>query len=92
MTSRQNRRQKTHAGHKSEAKRPTFRETALPELLKAKDLEMLLKIDVKTIYSYVQRGLIPYVKIQRNVRFMKEEVLAWIEMHSFRPRSMNGKN
>ncbi len=92
MPSRQNRQQNTHAGHRSGAKRPLLREATLPELLKAKDLEMLLKIDLKTIYSYVQRGLIPYVKIQRNVRFVKEEVLAWIEMQSFRPRSMNGKN
>lgn len=42
-----------------------------PELLTARDLEALLKIDVKTIYSYAQRGLIPYVKIQSNVRFPK---------------------
>ena len=34
------------------------------EMLTAADLEALLKIDVKTVYRYVQRGLIPYVKIQ----------------------------
>jgi hypothetical protein len=45
-----------------------------------------LKIDVKTIYSYVQCGLIPYVKIQSNVRFSKFEILNWIEDHSRRPR------
>lgn len=28
----------------------------LPDLLTAKDLERLLKIDVKTIYSYAQKG------------------------------------
>jgi hypothetical protein len=43
----------------------------MPEFLTAKDLEAVLKIDAKTIYSYVQRGLIPYVKIQSNVRFSK---------------------
>jgi predicted site-specific integrase-resolvase len=41
----------------------------MPEFLTAKDLEAVLKIDAKTIYSYVRRGLIPYVRIQRNVRF-----------------------
>src|SRR6202035_1338382 len=30
------------------------------ELLTAKEVEELLRIDVKTIYGYVQRGLIPY--------------------------------
>jgi len=52
----------------------------------ARDLEAMLKIDVKTIYSYVQRGLIPYVKIQSNVRFPKQEILNWIEQQSHRPR------
>lgn len=57
----------------------------MPEFLTAKDLEAVLKIDAKTIYSYVQRGLIPYVKIQSNVRFSKREILDWIEKHSYRP-------
>jgi len=58
---------------------------AAPELLTAKELEAMLKINVKTIYSYVQRGLIPYVKIQSNVRFPKQAILHWIEEQSFRP-------
>ena len=66
----------------------------MPELLTARELEALLKIDVKTIYSYVQRGLIPYVKIQSNVRFVKEQIQEWIEQQNYRPRSMdrNGRN
>ncbi len=66
----------------------------IPELLTAKELEALLKIDVKTIYSYVQRVIIPYVKIQSNVRFVKEQILEWIEQQNYRPRSMdrNGRN
>src|SRR5205814_7877349 len=40
-------------------------------LLTAKELEEMLRIDVKTIYSYAQRGLIPYVKIQSNLRFVR---------------------
>lgn len=51
------------------------------ELLTAKEVEELLRIDVKTIYSYVQRGLIPYVRIQSNLRFVKSEVLAWVAEH-----------
>ncbi len=58
----------------------------LPEMLTAKELESLLKIDVKTIYGYVQRGLIPYVRIQSNVRFRRGEILDWIERHSYCPR------
>lgn len=57
----------------------------LPEILTAKDLEKFLRIDVKTIYSYVQRGLIPYVRIESNVRFPKREILAWLEKKHYRP-------
>ena len=55
------------------------------EMLTAKELEQLLKISVKTIYRYVQRGLIPYVRIQSNVRFPKREILEWINRQSYRP-------
>jgi predicted DNA-binding transcriptional regulator AlpA len=60
-----------------------------PEMLTARELEAMLKIDVKTIYGYVQRGLIPYVRIQSNLRFSKPEILAWIEGQSHRPRLTN---
>ena len=71
---------------------PTERHSSsrhIPELLTAKELEAILKIDVKTIYSYVQRGLIPYVKIQSNVRFVKEQILEWIEQQNYRPRGQD---
>jgi len=61
-----------------------------PELLTARELEAMLRINVKTIYSYVQRGLIPYVKIQSNVRFPRQAILHWIEEQSYRPRAMHG--
>jgi predicted DNA-binding transcriptional regulator AlpA len=50
-------------------------------LLTAKEVEALLRIDVKTIYNYVQRGLIPYVRIQSNLRFVRSDVLAWVAEH-----------
>jgi predicted DNA-binding transcriptional regulator AlpA len=51
----------------------------------AKDLEAFLQIDVKTIYAYMQRGQIPYVRIHSNVRFLKREILAWLEERRYRP-------
>jgi predicted DNA-binding transcriptional regulator AlpA len=51
------------------------------ELLTAKEVEALLQIDVKTIYSYAQRGMIPYVRIQSNLRFLRSEILAWVAEH-----------
>ena len=64
----------------------------LPELLTAKELEALLRIDVKTIYGYVQRGLIPYVRIQTNLRFRKQEVLEWLARQSYPPRPAGNGN
>ncbi len=51
------------------------------EVLTAKEVEALLRIDVKTIYRYVQRGMIPYVRVQSNLRFIKSEVLTWFAAH-----------
>lgn len=59
----------------------------LPDMLTAKELEKILKIDVKTIYSYVQRGLIPYVRIQWNVRFLRGQILEWIADQNYLPHS-----
>lgn len=58
----------------------------LPEFLTAKELEAFLRIDVKTIYGYARRGLIPYVRIQTNLRFPKQEVLNWLARQSYPPQ------
>jgi excisionase family DNA binding protein len=62
---------------------------ALPEILTAEDLEAFLRIDVKTIYSYVQRGIIPHMRIESNVRFSKHQVMRWLEERTFQPRPVN---
>ena len=56
-------------------------------MLNVRDLEAFLKIDQKTIYRYVALGLIPYVRIQSNIRFVKEQIERWIEEQSYRPRN-----
>lgn len=61
----------------------------VPELMTATELGALLKINVKTIYNYVRRGLIPYVKIQSNVRFPKQAILHWVEEQSYRPDTVH---
>ena len=56
----------------------------------AKELAAMLQMSVKTIYRYVELGLIPYVKIQSNIRFPEEPILAWIEEHYYNPCLVNG--
>ncbi len=62
------------------------------DFLTARELEALLKIDRKTIYGYVQQGLIPYVRIQSNIRFRRAEIDDWIEKKSYRPRLMSRRS
>ena len=38
-------------------------------LLTAKELASMLAISPKTIYSYVERNMIPYYRIEANIRF-----------------------
>jgi excisionase family DNA binding protein len=61
------------------------------ELMTAKEVEELLRIDVKTIYSYVKRGLLPYVKIQSNVRFLRHAILQWMEERQYKPGSRGSR-
>lgn len=50
------------------------------ELLTAKEVKELLRIDVKTIYSYVERGLMPYVRISQT--FVSSGRRYWLGLQS----------
>src|ERR1017187_4718623 len=58
-------------------------------LLTAKQLADILAISPKTLYNYVTRGMIPYFKIESNVRFRAREVAEWLRQHSGRPRVLS---
>jgi len=75
-----------------EAKSTTPSATIDPnELMTAKEVEELLRIDVKTVYSYVKRGLLPYVKMQSNVRFVRSAILQWMEERQYKPGTRGGR-
>jgi hypothetical protein len=65
---------------------PTRSDSEL-EMFTARDLERLLKIDVRTICGYVNRRVIPYVKIESNVWFPKRRIFDWVEQHTYLPKS-----
>jgi excisionase family DNA binding protein len=54
-------------------------------LLTVRELASLLSIAEKTIYGYVSRGLIPYVKIQSNLRFRPRAIAKWLATREFEP-------
>jgi len=47
-------------------------------LLTAKEVAGMLSISPKTIYSYVERDMIPYYKIEANIRFRARDVAKWL--------------
>jgi excisionase family DNA binding protein len=47
-------------------------------LLTAKELAGMLAISPKTIYSYVERNMIPYYRIEANVRFRASDIAKWL--------------
>ena len=48
------------------------------KLLTAQELSGIVNIKPKTIYSYVEHGLIPHYKIESNVRFRGREIADWL--------------
>ena len=50
----------------------------LGKLLTVKELARILAISEKTIYGYVSRNMIPYLKIQSSVRFRPKHIAQWL--------------
>jgi len=46
--------------------------------LKLKDVADMLKVSEKTVYRWVNDSLIPYYRINRQYRFNREELKAWL--------------
>jgi excisionase family DNA binding protein len=60
------------------------------KLLTIQELAELLNAKVTTIYSWVNRGNVPYLKFNGLVRFDQTEIQAWIE-ESRRPHNVTTK-
>ena len=53
------------------------------KLLTVKELAGILSLSQKTIYSYVARNMIPYIKIQSSVRFRPKHIASWLSQRDF---------
>ena len=56
------------------------------KLIKAEEAAELLGVAKPTIYSWVRRGVIPYVQIERCVRFDPKELEEWVGERRIPPR------
>ena len=50
------------------------------QLLTIKQLSERLNFKIKTIYDWVHRERIPYLKIEGSLRFDYDEVLRWLKI------------
>ena len=51
----------------------------LPIFLTVKELAQMLRVKVRTVYSWVEGGLIPYHKPGRITIFRLDEINEWLE-------------
>lgn len=50
------------------------------DMLTVKDIQKIFKLrNIATVYRWVDRGMIPYVRIGRNIRFNKDDIDKWLE-------------
>lgn len=63
----------------------------MEKLLSAKQVSELLEVSQATVYDWVSRGRIPYVKLGRLIRFKKTEIFHWVETHTIRPKEASAK-
>lgn len=59
----------------------------MEKLLTAKQVSELLEVKTSTVYDWVYRKIIPYVKLGRLIRFKKPEIFHWVDSHTIRPKS-----
>jgi excisionase family DNA binding protein len=50
-------------------------------LLTTKEVASILAISPKTVYAYVERNMIPHLKIETSVRFRGRDVAEWLKRH-----------
>ena len=61
------------------------------DFMTAREVEAWLRIDVKTLYHYVNQNLIPHLRVQSNVRFNRADLQRWIQRHSHAPSPKRAK-
>ena len=59
----------------------------MDKLLTARQVSELLEVKISTVYDLVHRGIIPYVKLNRLLRFKKADVFRWVDSHTVRPKN-----
>mgnify|MGYP001323601204 CR=1 FL=1 len=60
------------------------------ELIRVKDVAILLKVGEKTVYSMTQSGELPAFKVRGQWRFSKQDIDKWIEQQKTSSQDLGG--
>ena len=63
-----------------------------PGLLTAKDVARMLAVSEKTVYSWVNKGAIPYCKLGSCVRFSSAALKDWVRHRTFIPKELQQRS
>ena len=55
-----------------------------PRFLTVEELALMLRVEVRTVYSWVSKGSVPFRKAGRRTVFLLDEILEWTEQPSSR--------
>lgn len=53
-----------------------------PRFLTVEELAEMLRVEVRTVYSWVSKGSVPFRKAGRRTVFLLDEILEWTEQQS----------
>jgi excisionase family DNA binding protein len=55
-----------------------------PSFLTVEELAEMLRVEVRTVYSWVTKGSVPFRKAGRRTVFLLDEIMEWTEEQSSR--------
>lgn len=58
--------------------------TQKPSFLTVEELAEMLRVEVRTVYSWVSKGSVPFRKAGRRTVFLLDEIMEWTEEQSLR--------
>src|SRR5512139_3989442 len=66
-------------------------QTGMDAYMSIEEVSTLLNIKKPTLYQWVESGEIPHYKVNRLIRFKRDEVLLWMEGHRVAPVDVSKK-
>jgi excisionase family DNA binding protein len=62
----------------------TRRSAESPRFLTVEELALMLRVEVRTVYSWVSKGSVPFRKAGRRTVFLLDEIIEWTEQQALR--------